>query len=254
MHKDTDTSWGKVAPWYDKLLESDADTYQAKVVLPNLLRQMQIKVGDRVLDLACGQGFFARAYLEAGAVVTGTDISAELIALAKTNAPKATYHEARSDKLTFAKDNSYDKVSIVLALDNIRELEQTLEECARVLVPSGQLYIVINHPAFRIIGESSWGYDNRTHIQYRRLDAYLSESNKKVVMNPGKEKSEATVTFHRPISAYVKALRKTGLYVTDLEEWVSHRKSDKGPRASAENKARQEFPLFLSLVAHKIEK
>jgi hypothetical protein len=37
--------------------------------------------------------------------------------------------------------------------------------------------------------------------------------------------------------------------VTMLEEWNSHRKSEPGPRAKAEDLARKEIPLFLCLVA-----
>ena len=55
------TSWGKVAAWYDDLLDGD-DTYQKKVILPNLKRLAGIQKGDQVLDLGCGQGFFAREF------------------------------------------------------------------------------------------------------------------------------------------------------------------------------------------------
>ncbi|MBI5401095.1 MAG: methyltransferase domain-containing protein [Candidatus Yonathbacteria bacterium] len=82
------TSWGGVAYWYDTLLAGD-DTYQAQVILPNLLRAMVIKKGERVLDLGCGQGFFSRAFFNEGAVVTGVDLSKELIAIAKKNSGRA---------------------------------------------------------------------------------------------------------------------------------------------------------------------
>lgn len=36
-----------------------------------------------------------------------------------------------------------------------------------------------------------------------------------------------------------------------MEEWISHKKSEKGPRQSAEDTARREFSLFLMLEARK---
>ena len=48
------TDWDNVASWYDKHLEG-SDTYQAQVIAPNLLRMLDIKKGEAVLDLACGQ-------------------------------------------------------------------------------------------------------------------------------------------------------------------------------------------------------
>ena len=59
------------------------DTYHAKVILPNLLRMAGIKKGERVLDLGCGEGFFAREMAKAGAQVAGTDIAKELILRAR---------------------------------------------------------------------------------------------------------------------------------------------------------------------------
>ena len=37
------TSWGNDADWYNDLLNSDSDSYQVKVILPNILRLLDIK-------------------------------------------------------------------------------------------------------------------------------------------------------------------------------------------------------------------
>ena len=50
---------------------------------------------------------------------------------------------------------------------------------------------------------------------------------------------------------YFKQLQKAGFLVSRLEEWVSHKTSEAGPREAAENRARNEFPLFLFLEAVK---
>ena len=72
------------------------------------------------------------------------------------------------------------------------------------------------------------------------------------MINPGSEASSETVSFHRPLQTYFKALRKTGFVVNRLDEWTSNKKSQPGPRADAENRARKEFPMFLALEAKKI--
>jgi hypothetical protein len=73
-----------------------------------------------------------------------------------------------------------------------------------------------------------------------------------IVTHPGKDPKRYTWTFHRPLQSYVKALRGAGLVVDALEEWASHKRSDSGPRAKAENTARREIPMFLALRAVKI--
>ena len=61
-----DTSWGGVAGWYHSLLEHEGGTYQKTVILPNILRLLNIARGEAILDLACGQGFFSREFHKKG--------------------------------------------------------------------------------------------------------------------------------------------------------------------------------------------
>lgn len=246
------TSWGGVAGWYDTLLEKGDDTYQAKVVLPNITRAMDLKKGERVLDLACGQGFFTRAFHLAGAQVHGVDIAHDLITRAKKQSPKEVKYFVRSaDDLAIFEDNYFEKISIVLAIQNIEAPHKVFKECRRVLAPNGKLYLVLNHPAFRIPKASAWGFDEETKTQYRRIDRYMSESKSVIDMNPSKPGTVETISFHRPLQYYFKILANAGFSVARLEEWLSHRESEKGPRKGAEDRARKEIPLFLFLEAQK---
>jgi ubiquinone/menaquinone biosynthesis C-methylase UbiE len=253
------TSWEHVAEWYDRLLEGDgAGTYQKELILPNLLRLMDLKPGDRVLDLACGQGFFTREFFKIAKNVTGVDASKTLIALAKEHSPssghgKIDWQVAEADKLPFLKDGSIDKAVIVLALQNMEDIAGVFKECARVIKPGGSLFFVLNHPAFRIPKASGWGWDEKEKVQYRRIDRYISELKVPIDMHPGQKSGGGqTLSFHRPLQSYFKALGKAGFGVVGMEEWNSHKKSEPGPRAVAEDRARKEIPLFLCLVCRKI--
>ena len=249
--KKSDTSWSNVACWYDETVEEKV-SYQQDLILPNLLRLMEIKKGERVFDLACGQGLFALAFYAAGAKVVAADISKELTDIAQKKSPKdISYHVAPAHTLPFLKDGSIQKVAIVLALQNIENMNGTLAECARVLQKDGRVYLVLNHPAFRIPKASSWGFDEKEKVQYRRIDRYLSNLKVEIEMHPGQKGSERTVSFHRPLQTYAKALAKAGFCISRLEEWSSTKKSQKGPRAEAEDRARKEIPLFLTMEAEK---
>ena len=249
--KTNETSWGKVANWYDDLLEKEGN-YQKDVILPNLLLAMDIGTDEKILDLACGQGFFAREFYKAGANVLGADIGEELIKIAREKSPKViNFTVSPADNLSFLEDASVDKISIVLAIQNIENLSGTIKECARVLKPAGKLFLVLNHPAFRVPKESSWGFDDKRGVQYRRVDQYLTESKISIKMNPGKKDSVNTVSFHRPLQTYIKALKNGGLCVSNLEEWISNRESQPGLRSKGENKSRKEIPLFMLLEAQK---
>lgn len=294
------TSWGDVAEWYDDLLESSPDSFQKNVLMPNLIRIIEPKKGLTILDVACGQGYFSRAFAANGATVFASDISKELIQKAQnyeiqkkidsrksdisndseniydkkrvdklSKAPiksieqNLQYYVTSADKLSFVKDNSIDIVTIILALQNIENIGGTFSEASRVLRVGGKIIMVINHPAFRIPQKSSWLWDSETIIngevknrQYRRLDSYMSENQIKIDMTPGEKfvpKKKFTFSFHRPLQSYFKLMAKSGFAVVRLEEWISHKKSQTGPRSVEEDRMRKEIPMFICLEAIKLK-
>lgn len=252
--------------------EAVVGDYQKNLILPNLLRLMEINKGEIILDLGCGLGFFTREFAKKGAEVIGVDISQKLIEQASSlgkDKEKIKYYVASADNLPFVKNQSVDKATLILSIQNMENPDGVLKECARILKPNGKLFMVINHPAFRIPKTSEWGWDPERKIQYRRIDSYLSEAKEKIVMHPSTlrlaspklqrgeqahgKPEDYTITFHRPLQLYFKSLNKNGFYVSRLEEWISHRKSEPGPRAKAEDIARKEIPLFLFMEARVVK-
>lgn len=249
------TSWGRVAAWYSRASEN-SDSYQQTLILPNLKRLLAIKTGERVCDIGCGTGLFAEQCAASGAIVVGIDLSKEFILAAQQRAREKKlpihYHIGSGEGLGMIADGSIDTATIVLAIQNMNNQRTIFAECSRVLKKSGRLVIVMNHPAFRIPGHSSWGWDLPNRVQYRRVDAYFSEMSMPIQMHPGSKKREITTSFHRPLQSIMGALRSAGFAVVNLEEWISNKKSDSGPRAALENRARKEFPLFLYVEGRKL--
>jgi ubiquinone/menaquinone biosynthesis C-methylase UbiE len=246
-----DTSWGTVASWYDKTVE-DPNNFQTNLILPNLMRLMDIKKDECVLDMACGQGFFSRELAKAGAAVSASDISSELIAIAKERSlgMAIEYFIAPASKQQGIKDSCCDKAVCVLALQDMADMPGAIKEVSRILKPGGIFCAVINHPAFRIPKRSAWSLDEKTGVQFRRVDEYMSESRVSLDVHPGTSE-ETTTYFHRPLQSFFKAFEKAGFVVTRLEEWTSNKESQPGPKADIENKARREFPLFMAVQLRK---
>jgi ubiquinone/menaquinone biosynthesis C-methylase UbiE len=248
-----DTSWNKVASWYDELLKGD-DSYQAKVILPNLLRVLDLKKGENVYDLACGQGYFANVFAHMGANVVASDLSKNLIETAKKNSKeKINFYISPAHRAQFLKDGSIDTIVVVLAIQNIENVGEVFAECKRVLKKEGRIVLVLNHPAFRVPQGSDWYFADG--VQSRIVSQYLSPSKIFIDMTPGEKnpkKKIKTISFHRSLQDYVKLFSKNGFAIIRLEEWISHKQSGTGPRQVAEDKARKEIPMFMCIEIKKI--
>lgn len=246
------TSWEGVAGWYGRHMEKD-DTVQDAVVLPGAERLLSPAAGGRYLDIACGEGAFLRLVAKRqGVKVAGFDASPSLVERARRLLPRGEW--AVADARKFAAKYapaSFDGASCLLAIQNIDEIGPVFADAAKVLKPGARLVLVMNHPSFRQLRQSGWGWDENRKLQYRRVDKYLGAYGVPVQAHPGAAPDVVTHSFHRPLQAYVKALAKHGFSVVDLEEWASHKTSDSGPKAKAENAARTEIPMFLALVAMK---
>ncbi len=124
--------------------------------------------GLRVLDLACGEGFYTRRIRETGATaVTGVDISAEMIALAEAEEARAPlgidYCCANVAGLQLP--DHYDCVAAAYLLHyatDIAELQAMCRSVAACLIPGGRL-VAINEnseqPATNYAGYTQYGFN-----------------------------------------------------------------------------------------------
>jgi SAM-dependent methyltransferase len=149
--------------------------------------------------------------------------------------------------LTVLPAGQFDSAACVLAIQNIHPIAPVFEGVAHALKPAGKLVMVMMHPCFRGPKETGWGWDEQKKVQYRRVDRYLLPRKAPIVTHPGRKGSPYTWTFHRPVQDYVKALSRAGLMIDAIEEWPSHKHSNSGPRARAENVARAEIPMFMAM-------
>jgi ubiquinone/menaquinone biosynthesis C-methylase UbiE len=254
-HRPKSTGWNEVADWYDNLVGEGGSDYHRNVIIPGSLRLLAPQKGEKVLDVACGQGVFCRELVKSGAEVIGLDSSPALIEAARKHSTPATdikYVVNDASNMRVFQDNTFDAEACIMAIQNMESLAKPVGEMGRVLKKGGRLLLVMSHPCFRVPKNSNWGFDNRKQLQYRRIDRYMSPLKAPIRMHPGFDPKQVTFTFHRPLTEYFKALQAVGLAVMNLEEWVSHRESKPGGRARAENQSRKEFPLFLALVAVKV--
>lgn len=259
QQRSSSTSWGGVAEWYDEYLQ-DENTYQAKVIVPNLMRILAVidmSSTSKVLEIGCGQGYFLKTILDnvkhnSLPHLQGIDISSKLLDIAhKDLGTGVLLTHTEASKLGHIKDKSIDQIFSVLALQNMSDLDSVVKEVKRVMTVKGQFVVVINHPAFRVPKQSDWHTSLERNAQGRVVYTYMSDKKFAIDMHPGHSaagaKVQETYSFHHPLQYYAKTFAKYGLCISRIEEWISHKISEDGPKKRMEDESRKEIPMFMCL-------
>ncbi len=125
--------------------------------------------GLSVLDVACGTGDLAEAFMRAGAgSVVGLDYTPAMLDLARVKASRAggriatiQYVHGDAQSLNYP-DRSFDIVSIAFGIRNVADPAKAIGEFARVLRPGGRLIILeFANPRSKFIGFFHHFYTNR---------------------------------------------------------------------------------------------
>ena len=124
--------WQQAATQYAQ----DFEQLTTQTVEP-LLAATVVTKGTRLLDVATGPGYVARAAAERGAAVVGIDFSPAMLERACRNAPTVEFREADATELPFG-DASFDVVTMNYGLLHLSEPERAIAEAYRLLCPGGR--------------------------------------------------------------------------------------------------------------------
>jgi SAM-dependent methyltransferase len=99
-----------------------------------------LPLGERVLDLGCGEG--ATLYQLGGpAGAVGVDLFPKKIAFAKQRLPGCRFVAASVYQLPFAR-GEFDHLLVRDLIHHLQEPERFIDECARVLAPGGRIDVL----------------------------------------------------------------------------------------------------------------
>ncbi|KAL6259244.1 hypothetical protein P5V15_009163 [Pogonomyrmex californicus] len=111
--------------------------------------------GIKILDVGCGGGILTERLARIGAEVTGIDISAELINIAKEHVKldpnisgKVNYIKTTVEDYSQKQEGLYDAVVASEVLEHISNQELFLKECAKITKPGGSIFITTENRTF----------------------------------------------------------------------------------------------------------
>jgi demethylmenaquinone methyltransferase / 2-methoxy-6-polyprenyl-1,4-benzoquinol methylase len=114
-----------------------------------VLKAVDAKAGETVLDIAAGTGTSSEPFADHGVNVVPADFSLGMLRVGKRRRDDLGFTAADAMRLPFA-DDSFDAVTMSFGLRNVADVGTTLAEFLRVARPGGRLVVCeFSHPVNR---------------------------------------------------------------------------------------------------------
>jgi SAM-dependent methyltransferase len=184
--------------------ENETGLFNAHYERPAVLRLAGDVAGRRILDAGCGSGPLTEALRAGGASVTGFDVSAAMVDLARRRlGEEADLHVVDLAAPLPFDDAAFDDVVASLVLHYLEDWSGPLAELRRVLKPGGRLIVSVNHPAaYPIV------YPDADYFAVTRYSEDYVLAGQEVVLT----------FWHRPLHVMVDAFAAAGFRIAAISE------------------------------------
>ena len=123
---------------YDSWFETPVGQYVKKYESAVLLELLNPQVGEQILDVGCGTGVFTQTILDRGATVTGMDLSVPMVTKGSYLLRNMSFSGICGDMCALPfKDNSFEKVFSMTAIEFVAEADRAIAELNRVTKKGG---------------------------------------------------------------------------------------------------------------------
>ena len=226
-NQQTHDAWEENAAYWDARI-GEGNDFVETLIWPVTQRLLELRLGQRLLDAACGNGLYARRAAALGVDVVAFDFSANLIQLARErvtpHASRITYHvlDATDEPALLALgENTFDAAMCNMALFDIADVGPLLRALSRLLRPGGRFCFSIMHPCFNNaytthVAEME-DRDGETVTTYSvKVPRYMTSGTAYGAAIRGQPKPQ--LYFHRPLQTILGAVFEAGFVIDALEE------------------------------------
>ena len=221
--------WETIAPFWDEYVGADGNATHRELIAPAQLELLGLRPGERVLEVACGNGQFARTMARLGVGVVACDFSETFLEAARRHTAAAgitairyEWCDATDEAALLALDpGPFDAVVCTMALMDMAEVAPLARAAATRLRIGGRLVFSVLHPAF---GNSRTAFyaerrEEGTEMvtEYGiKVPAYLDIPPRLGLGIAGQPVEH--VYFHRPLQALLEPFFAAGFALDGLRE------------------------------------
>lgn len=225
-NQQTHRAWNANAAFWDERM-GEGNDFVNVLIWPATLRLLQPQPGQRILDIACGNGLHARRLAALGAEVVAVDFSEELVtrAAARREHAESIRYEVvdvtSEQQLLSLAGGPFDAAVCQMALFDIADIVPLLSTLPRLLRPGGRFVFTIVHPCFnnnhfKFVAEREDQDGELVTTYLLNLRGYMSPSTDPGLAMAGQP--EPHLYFHRPLSHIFGAAFAQGFVLDGMEE------------------------------------
>jgi SAM-dependent methyltransferase len=237
-HDETHVAWDANAAYWDQRM-GEGNAFVEQLIWPVARPLLDLRPGVRVLDVACGNGLYARRLAAAGAEVVACDFSAPMIARAQARGMPP--YGSIDYRLLDATDRTallglgrggFDVVICMMALFDMSDIDPLMQAVPELLVPGGRFVFSIMHPAFNSMFTVPMAEEEDREGELVttfavKVRGYLTS---KVARGLAlRDQPVPQVYFHRPLHTVLGAGFSAGMMLDALEEPAFSAGSPQGP-------------------------
>jgi len=149
-------AWNANAEWWDGQVGAEGNAFHRTLIAPAQMELLALKPGERVLEIACGNGQFAREMARAGARVLATDFSEPFLERARQHTAESGLKGIEFRRLDATSEeqllslgaHAFDAAVCTMALMDMADIGPLLRSLPQLLRPGGRFVFSVMHPCF----------------------------------------------------------------------------------------------------------
>jgi len=235
-------AWNQNAAFWDARMGEGNDFVEV-LLWPATERLLALRPGERILDVACGNGLTSRRMAAMGAQVVAFDFAEEMIAHAierttapstaapSTTRPGTAVHaghiqyrvlDATDEAALLALgEGQFDAALCNMALFDMAEIGPLVRTLPRLLRPGGRFVFSVIHPCFNsphmaLVGEMEDREGDIVTVYSVKVFRYITPTVTHAAAMRGQPKPQ--LIFHRPLQVLFGTCFEAGFVLDGLEE------------------------------------
>jgi SAM-dependent methyltransferase len=225
--QETREIWEQIAVWWDEQI-GEGNVFQTTLIMPATDRLLEPREGQSILDIACGNGNYARRLGAMGASVVACDFCAAFLQCARERTgPRHGRIEycqidaTDADQLLSLGQGRFDSAVCSMAMMDMTAVQPLLCALPRLLKAGGRFVFSLPHPCF---SSNDMTFTANLSVREERLEQVFGVEIRRY-LSQGPSLSVGIINqprphyfFHRPLSAILSACFSAGWVVDGLEE------------------------------------